>query len=653
MSRFLRTNTTLTSKSGETSVILEVNADSDLVQLFIPARNEVGRSSLKTLREEIALGNITTDSPETVKGTIQGITNSIAAFQLFQFNWAVASKVKAMVKQGLSQQKAIRSLLGTSIELATGEFWPMCSERQAYRILASAGQGNAALIPAFEQRGNRKSRYDEHIIEVTLQLLKNLYAVSRSKISLSKLTDLVNHTIYIENPTKSAPKVSRKYVRSILIKHLSPDLDTKRLDPRIAKSLKAVAANRIRPGAPLNRVEMDAVHLPFLIQTEYGVADNLWLLLAIDCETGLPLSWWLMLTNPTTEDTFQCLERAIYPKAELLRSMGIQFDIDPYGAMLNLIWDNGAENSRQRMARVAEVGINPQWAPKDSGNYKPFVERLNRSLKTALEALPGCTRFDGKDGKRTELAKKDKLMTKTELEHWIVRFLFEKVPHQPLERFNTEDYEIDGTLGLTPAKRWRTYEASTLLPLPPPREDWRKLRYVKVQRALNNKTGISLFDYDFKGDNLKILIAQCGPSAKVPVYYNPFDYRSVYVPDKITDDWLRLQNAEVTEKTAAFSFDDARKQRKARALGHSPHPVAQQFDNDMNQAIIDAPGATKNRTARRKEAHAITRADQAVQRAYDNPLPLPSEASLPVDSYLAEDAIPSFATHHKPARAKK
>lgn len=646
MSRFLRVNTVLTDHTGDL-VVFGINPTLDLIELFSPATKTIRQYSLRTLRKELTEGKITAKSPETVKGTVLEISKSSASFETFQFRKAVALKLDAMVNHGKSKAAAIKSLLGTSIELATGTSVPMCSEREAYRIITLAETSNAALLPGYATRGNRQPRYGERMIEITLQLVENLYAVERSKISIKKLTELVNHSAHAEGILDERINVSRKFVRSMLIKNWSADLDTGRLDPRTAKSLKAVAANRIRPGAPLNRVEMDAVHLPFLATTENGIADNIWLLMVIDCESSLPLAWWLMLANPTTEDTLNCLERAIYPKANLLREMNIDFEIDPYGAMLNLIWDNGGENSRHRMAAVAEVGINPQWTPKDSGNLKPFIERLNRSLKNALEALQGCTRFDGVDGARTEAAKNDELMTYQKLEHWIARFLFESWPHVPLERFSTEDYEIDGSLGLTPAERWRNYEARTLLPLAPTLEEWRALRFITATRALSSKTGISLFNYDFRGDNLKILITQYGPGARVKVHYNPFDYRTAYVPNKITGDWLVLINAEVTERTPAYSFDDAKKRRKRRKATFSPHPAAKKFDSDINEAILSAPPKKLGRTAVRKEAHAITRTSEAVQRALNNPLPQRADVQLPVDTYIAEDSIPTFNTHHK------
>ena len=651
MSRHLQVNDVLTSASSK-RIVLSINSKHDLVDLYVPETCATEQESLRTLRTELAAGRVTSDAAKIVSGTVRNVANDSAAYKTFLFRLALVHKIKAMVASGKSNGEAIGALKNTVLTLASGETLPMCSQREAYRILKLNESTEGALMPAYETRGNRASRYGLRMSEIVLELTATMYATEKSKITIAKLADLVTHCAHTEGILDDEKHVSRKFVRSMVIQKWNPDLDHKRLDPRLAKSLKAVAANRIRPGAPLNRVEIDTLHLPMLAKTEYGIAEDMHVILAIDCETSHPLAWWLMLTKPTTEDTFSCLERAIYPKTELLKKMGINFSVDPFGAILNLIMDNGPENSKIRLAPITRVGTNPVWTEKDSGHRKPFVERLNRSLKIGLEALPGCTRFDGKDGMRTEAAKKDALMTVKTFEHWIARWLFEKWPHTPLERFVTADYVLDEPLGLTPAERWCNYEARQPLPICPPLEDWRRCRYLEVEKVLNNKTGVSLESFDFRGDNLKALIAQYGPNSQVKAFYNPHDYRTIYVPEKKSGEWTVLINSEVISTTPAFSFDEAKKRRKAVKGTYSPSPIAKKFDADMCEKILEKRPKKRNRSDALSTDHQTTRAQDAMNRARENPLPNRQETPFYPDSYIAEDAIPSFATHHKTPREK-
>ena len=649
MSRYLKVNDVLIDSKGS-RIVLNINTKHDRVEYLSVEENSNGHLSLKGLRRQMALGEVWLDASPSVTGTMRRSGDNSCAYKAFLFRIAVAKKINAVTRTGTSLNKAIKSLRGTVITTSTGESFAMCSVSQAYRIIRLARTSESALMPSYDCRGNRTPRYSERIKEITLELTQRKYATKKSAITIKGLTDLVNHAAHTEGVLAEDQEVSRKFVRTLIVNEWHPDLDHKRIDPRIAKSAKAVACTRIRPGAPLNRVEIDTMHLPILAKSDYGVAENIHVMLAIDCETSHPLAWWFMLTKPTTEDTYSCIERAIYPKADLLTSMGVGFDVDPYGTILNLVMDNGQENSKQRLAAVTRVGINPQWTEVDSGHRKPFIERLNRSMKTALEKLPGCTRFEGKDGGRIESAKADALLSVAELERWVARWLFESWPHTQLERFVTADYEIEGGLGLTPADRWRNYEEREVLPICPQHEDWRRCRFLEIERSISHKTGVSCEGFDFRGANLKTLIAMYGPNATVAVHYNPHDYRTIYVPDK-SGQWLELINAEVTDATPAFSFADAKSRRRALKSTHTRSQMAKSFDSDLNSLALERP-KKKTRAESLRGAHQTTRSADAVRRAQTAPLERLPVVNVVDDSYVLEDTIPNFTIHHTVARNK-
>ena len=145
---------------------------------------------------------------------------------------------------------------------------------------------------------------------------------------------------------------------------------------------------------------------------------------AIDCATSVPLGWHLSKTPVTEEETLDCLERSLYSKAERFNQLGINCGIDPYGLFADLYLDNGPENKGRRITHITEIGVFLTRVPANSPHTKPFIERFFGSLKPALEGLPGCTRFKGKDGARSDQAKKDALMTFEELEQLIVRWMY-------------------------------------------------------------------------------------------------------------------------------------------------------------------------------------------------------------------------------------
>jgi putative transposase len=605
------------SSDTEEKHVIGMDTQNDRVELYYPKTKVTEHCSIRELRRELADEKFRSSSPKTAFGSIYDLVHREPAMKKFQFKLAVAKTIKKIASATVSVGSAIGGLLGKNITLASGEERLMCSAREAYRIFSLYALGEKHLIPLYTNRGNKKSRYPDRIAQIALEFIEEYFLVKKSKIDMLMLTKMVNLSATSEELLGEGVKVkvSRKYITHLIIFHFGPDIDKYRLDPRITKSRDAVATQRIRPGGALQRVEIDAVHLPILALDGDTVAENIWVLIAIDCETSMPLSWWFMLTYPTSEDTFSCLERALYPKDELLMRMGVSFAVDPYGTMTNLFMDNGSENTKTRLAKVTTVGVNTHWVEVNSGHKKPFVERFNRSFKIGLQCLPGSTRSAGKDGDRTPEARKDKLMTVGALEKWVVSWLYEKWPHTLIDKFVTADYEIERNLGITPAERWGNYELTHVLPRSPDREDWRRCRYLEAKKALNKKTGISLEGFDFKGPELKTLIKQYGDTTEVPVFYNPHDYRTIYAPDKKTGHWLLLINAEVSPETPAYPFIEATRRRRAVKSTYVEHEHARQFDKKMFEKILEEKPKTKKRAERLADAHKATRERDAKNRA--------------------------------------
>lgn len=634
-------------------VITSLDPSRDQAICFEPATDSTRSISIQDLRRKLADGVATSAAPAPARGLLQDFERESPAYSQFLLNDAVVKRIKHLAHSGKTMREAIRIARETGVTLATGEVVPMCSERQAYRLLKLSYDNPIALMPTYSARGNRIARYGNRMKEITLEVIEDEYAVEKSRITLPFLTKIVTKKAQAEGILAGGHSVSRKYVRSILLGDWNADRDYKRLDPRVAKSAKAVAKERIRPGAPLNRVEIDTLHLPFLARDEHGIVDEIYVMLAIDCETSMPLSWLMMRARPTTDDTFACLERAIYPKTELLTRLGINFTVDPFGSIMNVVMDNGPENSKHRLAALTTVGINPQWAEVHGGHRKPFIERHNRSLKEALECLPGCTRFNGKDGERTAEARKDRLLTMEELEHWIVRWLFESWANHELDRFVTAEYEIVEELGITPISRWQAYERMLSLPIAPAREDWRRVKFLTSKGSLSAKTGMTFETFRFRGPNLPMLIHQYGPDCSVLFHYDPHDYRVVYVPDKDSGIWVELTNSEITADTPAHSFSFAKAQRRAKKAKQVISPVAEKFSDDLIQKSIEKPSKRQTAETIRRESKERERRKQAQSRANNNPIKEPSIMPLEKDTYVAADAVTKLAKSRKTDRTEK
>lgn len=649
MRHFLRPGEFLLTPEGGREV-LSSGTNAERVSLLDPSTNTVTTLTVPALRKNLASGRYARAVKNINTGKVTAMTFSKSAQAKLTYNLEVVRRIEPELRSGMSISEAYVLHANDIIEFADGSTKPMCSLRQVQRLIKSTRTGGLDLTPAYSARGNRTNRYDEGLLDLILDFAETQYSVKHSRLTIRSLTNLVNESAGPLLP--EGKSVSREYVKKILIHHWHPDRDYRRLDHRVARSAKAVAKNRIKVEGALHRVEQDTLNLPFVVMTPLGVADELNLMLAIDCATSMPLAWRLVARKVTSEDTLKCLEMGMSSKESLFAQHEIRCDIDPYGTYLQLHIDNGPENIGDRIDNLAKFGIDVTRTPANSGHLKPFIERLNRSLKEALEVLPGCTRFDGTDGARSEAARSDPLMTLEQLEHWVIRWLYEKWIHTSLERFITADIELSKALGLTPAARWRNSENRYPLPMPPPPGMWIEILYQETTRSLCRKTGVSVEGFRFRGDNLVTLVNQYGDEARISLRFNPSDYRFVYAFDKHTHQPLVLINVEVTPESPAYSFGEARQRRKELRDSEVEPQQAKDFNRELAHAGMSH---SKGSGSRRQDKKAMTKnvkTQEALERARDNPLLVPdnSPAQDSPQNYVTPDAVPVFETATKPRK---
>jgi putative transposase len=491
-------------------------------------------------------------------------------------------------------------------------------------------------------KGNRARRYSTKIDDLIVQQSEANYLVKKSRWTLSKLTENINLLATDQGLLLTAQKISPEYVRAVIYRHSTADEDGARMDPKDAIAAKAVAKHQIRVGSPLQRVEQDALHLPFVAMTKWGPTSNIWWVHAIDCFGSWPVGWKLVIGAPTSSASFKCLELVMFPlKQTILESMGIECALQLYGTPMQLIFDNGPENKGDRMPRLTRLQIKPMHCKARHAHGKPFIERLNRSLKDALETLPGCTRVNGVDGKRDPIAEGDELMDIEELEKWIVSWYFKQWVNTGLKRLKSRVFR-DEFVGQTPSQVMKHItEEEYALPLPPNLDEWKLIQYEQNDLVLSRKTGVTLKGFQFKGDNLERLIRIFG-EVRIRVLSDPDDFRFVWVPVGLEiDAMLVLQNADVDETTPAYSYAQAQEMLKSLPPDLEGEKKREAFRREVYgrsamKPATDAPAKKTTRpmsqetTQRAREAAAVARAaarpvDEARRNA-TAPSPAPSRA---------------------------
>ncbi|MFS0755885.1 MULTISPECIES: transposase family protein [Noviherbaspirillum] len=500
------------------------------------------------------------------------------------------------------------------------------------------------VLKGDKNKGNATPRYARDLMEFAEGVIQDRYLVTESKWTVLDLTGYINREARRRGLHVAKHAISRKFVVAT-IHRLTVDAEYDRMDPLNRVAGKSFATKRIRAAFPFARIEQDALHLPFVVRTPHGVARTVYLVLAIDVCTGYPVGWHLVIGSPREMDSLRCIEMYLTPaKAARFKALGIAHARNLYGTPAQVIFDNGPETKGGRIVRLELLGMDVKHCKAKEAQGKPFIERLNRALKEALQRLPGCTRFEGKDGKRDPEALGDALMTVDALEKWIVRWLYEDWVNTPLERLRWDELLVDAVKGKTPLARlnYLTEERGHPITMPPPRQQWMAALFEHKRCTLSAKTGITLeHGFRYKGEAMSYLLAKYGDHAQLHVVYNPDDFRQAYVYEDDALPLVTLTHEHVRPQTPAWTFAEAKARFDAGMEDWTVPDDKVQFLRDLDAAVTGHGKARKPRGKRAENQETVRRAKDhsALQRSIDRPLlstgpfgPAPStNPSLPTE----------------------
>lgn len=508
------------------------------------------------------------------------------------------------------------------------------------------------VLKGDKNKGNSTPRYSNELVEFVEAVIDTEYLVPESKWTVLDTTNYINREARRRGLHVARHEISRKFVCA-RISELTVDDEYDRMDPLDRVAGKSFAKKRIRAAFPFARIEQDALHLPFVVTTPHGIARTVYLVHAIDVCTGYPVGWHLVIGAPREMDSLLCLEMYLTPaKAARFEELGIAHVLNVFGTPTQVIFDNGPEVKGIRICRLERLEMDVKHCKAKEAQGKPFIERLNRSLKEALQRLGGCTRFEGKDGVRDPVALGDKLMTVDELEKWIVRWLYEDWVNTPLDRLRWDELLVDSVKGKTPLERltYQTEEMGQPITLPPPRQEWMAALFEHEMRALNAHSGITLeHGFRYKGEAMSYLLAKYGDGANLHVVYNPDDFRQVYVYEGSDLPLVTLTHEHVRQDSPAWTFAEAKARFDSGMADGTVPDEKLQFQQDMDEAATGSAKTSKRKTRGKREENKETvrraKDHSAVQRAVDRPLsaaapfgPAPStNPSLSTEGLQSED----------------
>lgn len=625
--------------------VLDPHPHGGCIKVFDSTERQDRYIPISEIHDDIYHGKVTVLRAGKPRHSLAAQPDDAALHENNKFARKIMRRIKEIQKQrGVSFLRAYQLMSEEYQKTATASSRPLPTQATMYRYR----ERDLAGEPMFRgkaNQGNRSLRHPIEVINAICAVADQLYLVPHSRLTLVDVLNEVNMRVYGELHPKVARPITLRFIKKTIRRYLCADPEHDRMLPEDAIAGKSIAANRIIADLPFQRVEQDAVHLPFYVETADGVTSDLWLVHAICCATSYPLGWHLVVGSPTERDALACIEMYMAPlKLKRFKELGIDHDMNVCGTPGLFVFDNGPENKSARIDNLEKLGTETRYCRGRAGQEKPFIERLNRSLKEVIGKLTGSTRFDDEDGKRDPVKLGDHFKTKEELERWIVRWYYEKWIHKPLERLQWDSVLSESLEGDTPYERWKHFESSCYaISLPPSRAEWLAALYSHVERKLNRKTGITIEKLHFKGDNLSDLIARYGEQQYLHVLYNPDDFREIYIYEGDDVPLVELKNELVTDETAAYSFAEAKEKFTKRKAGSKPAPQAEKFDHDLHQEVMsDALAPKRKRPSRRQqnqETKARTKETQATKRATRRPTPPPHPSARPSQS--GPSAVPS------------
>lgn len=299
----------------------------------------------------------------------------------------------------------------------------------------------SALIPRKRGWQDGKTRISTAANAMIEEVITDFYLTKQRPTAQKTITEVLQrcHKRGIEPPHPST-------IRS----RLSKVSERARLRGRgyteLAKNKFMPAPGRF-PNAdfPLSVIQIDHTPCDIILVDEIHrkPLQRAWLTLAMDVHTRMITGYYLSYDPPSETSVAMCVAHSILPKDEWLLSHNIDAQWPVWGVPKTIHVDNGADFRSNNFGQSClQYGINLEFRPVKQPRYGGHIERLLGTLLREIHSLPGTTFASVKDRDNYD-SEKHAVMTKTELEGWLLTFIT-KIYH----------HRIHSGIGMSPMRKW-------------------------------------------------------------------------------------------------------------------------------------------------------------------------------------------------------
>ncbi|RED45021.1 Mu transposase C-terminal domain-containing protein [Aestuariispira insulae] len=463
------------------------------------------------------------------------------------------------------------------------------------------------------QRGQR--RLDDNVELIIEHHIQTKY-LTKQRYKKKKLHELI---VLACRTAKLTPPSYNTVDRRIALLS-EEERKRKRRGPKQAKEqYKAINSEYGEAKRPLDVVQIDHTQLNIMVvdSEDREPIDRPWITVAIDVYSRMITGMFLSLDKPSADSVGMCLCQSILEKDKFLRDIGVEGDWPVWGLMKILHMDNGKDFKGEMVQIFSEEwSVDTQFRPPGFAEWGGHIERLNGTLKTELDSIPGTT-FRGPKDRVEYDPDQYAVMTLDELEKYLFNHVV-NVYHQKVHR----------QLECSPISKWNDgLTGKNGIGLPDRISDEKKLRLdlLPLSKRTIQRDGIVWDKIHYNSPELKILLENRKKYNKnqLIIRRDPRDISKIYLFHPVFNEYVQVPYRNTYRRPISlWEYKAARKRIKDRGLKTVDEDLIFRAVEENLKAIDAAKKETRSvRKKKEKSRRRKQDADRMPAGARETPKP--------------------------------
>lgn len=351
-------------------------------------------------------------------------------------------------KVATERYEAIKPLLSLGQSVGRGEVTQRAQElgmspATLYRWLSRyrAVEALSSLIPmnrGWRVGNSRLAKQQEALID---EVIQSFYlTIQRSRIQKTVIE------VFRLCQLRNIPRPGASAIRARVLQVSEREQLRKRGFREKAKNKFTAAPGRF-PGAdyPLAVIQIDHTPADIILVDDVHrkPIGRPWITLAMDVYSRMITGYYLSFDPPSETSVAMCVAHSILPKEDWMTLHKVEGSWPVWGFPHTIHVDNGADFRSFNFSRSCQMhGIHLSFRPVKQPRYGGHIERIIGTVVKELHDLPGTTFSNIRERKDYD-SEKQAVMTKGELEKWIVTFIC-----------NIYHKRYHAGIGMSPMTKW-------------------------------------------------------------------------------------------------------------------------------------------------------------------------------------------------------